>query len=630
MATVADAKGTTSFTYDGTDAVGNAERRGVVTSQTITRPGVGGALTFKAAYDADGSLVTQKLPGQVTQTSGYDEAGEPESLSYSGTVQPVKQSVDANGDPIEDENGPVYETNGAPLADQPWLAWSVTNDAQGRVKSELTGPSAGFDGNPGVNDPHDISGFDVSDAAVGYNRLYTYDAAGRLATVADHTASGHGSDLDASPCIVRAYAFDNNGRRKTLTSTAHADGDCAGTTGVTTTSASFDNYDTADRPTLGQGGTGLYVYDALGRQTTVPAVDSPDPTGGNITLGYFDDDLPRSVAQGGTSTVFTLDSAGRRSTATTTTGSTTSTLVRHYADGSDNPAWTDKDGTITRYAESIGGDLGVTLAADGSGDLTLANLHGDVVTTVPVGATAASGDAALGADGWSDFTEYGAPRAGSTTATTGGSVGYGWLGAKQRSTTSETAGLTLMGDRLYNAATGRFTSLDPEPGGNDTSYSYPNDPINMFDLDGHWGIKKWLKRAWGATGTASRWLTNSKWGRRINTVCGFAWGAVGAACNGVYAAAYARQGRWAEAGASVAGAIVGGRVTRAINRAYKRSYKSAYRMSRSTRHYRMPKWKSHANRWNRRVYRGSAELHGIAVGKVFEHFGSRYSNRGQR
>ncbi|WP_162257525.1 DNRLRE domain-containing protein [Phycicoccus sp. Soil802] len=541
VATVADAEGTTSFTYDGTDAVGNAERRGVVTSQTITRPGVGGALTFKAAYDADGSLVTQKLPGQVTQTSGYDEAGEPESLTYSGTVQPVKQSVDANGDPIEDENGPVYETNGAPLADQPWLAWSVTNDAQGRVKSEFTGPSAGFDGNPGVNDPHDITGFDVSDAAVGYNRLYTYDAAGRLATVADHTASGHGADLDASPCIVRAYAFDNNGRRKTLTSTAHADGDCAGTTGVTTTSASFDNYDTADRPTLGQGGTGLYVYDALGRQTTVPAVDAPDPTGGNITLGYFDDDLPRSVAQGGTSTVFTLDSAGRRSTATTTTGSTTSTLVRHYADGSDNPAWTDKDGAITRYAESIGGDLGLTLAVDGSGDLTLANLHGDVVTTVPVGATAASGDAALGVDGWSDFTEYGAPRAGSTTATTGGSVGYGWLGAKQRSTTSETAGLTLMGDRLYNAATGRFTSLDPEPGGNDTSYSYPNDPINMFDLDGHWGWRKigrWaMKHKWDIALTATMFIPGV--GAAAWAVRGGVWAARGIRA---YRAARAVQG----------------------------------------------------------------------------------------
>lgn len=411
----------------------------------------------------------------------------------------MKQSVDANGDPLEDENGPVYEPDGPALPDQPWLAWSVTNDSQGRVKSELTGPSAGFDGTPGVHDPNDITGYDVSDAAIGYDRSYTYDGAGRLASVADHTASGHGADLDASPCVVRSYAFDNNGRRTTRTTATHSDGDCAGTTGVTSTSASFNYYDTADRPTLGQGGTGQYVYDALGRQTTLPAVDAPNPAGGDITIGYFDDDLPRSVAQTvagvTTSTVFTLDSSGRRSTATTTTGTSTSTLVRHYTDGSDNPAWTDKDGVTTRYAESIGGDLGLTLAADGSGDLTLANLHGDVVTTVPIAANATSGDAAGGIEGWSDFIEYGAARAGSTTTGTGGVVGYGWLGAKQRSTTTDTAGLTLMGDRLYNAVTGRFTSPDPEPGGNATAYSYPNDPINMFDLDGHWGIKKFFKKA---------------------------------------------------------------------------------------------------------------------------------------
>ncbi|SDO62532.1 RHS repeat-associated core domain-containing protein [Pedococcus dokdonensis] len=349
-----------------------------------------------------------------------------------------------------------------------------------------------------MHDPDDITGYDVSDAAIGYDRSYAYDGAGRLASVADHTASDHGADLDASPCVVRAYTFDNNGRRKTLTTATHSDGDCAGTTGVTSTSASFDNYDTADRPTLGQGGVGQYVYDALGRQTALPAVDTPDyatdTTAGGITLGYFDDDLPRSVAQTvagvTTSTVFTLDAAGRRSSATTTTGTATSTLVRHYADGSDNPAWTDKDGIITRYAESIGGDLGLTLAADGSADLTLANLHGDVVTTVPISAAATNSDAAAGIDGWSDFTEYGAPRTGSSTTTTGGSLGYGWLGAKQRSTTTETAGLTLMGDRLYNAVSGRFTSLDPEPGGNATAYAYPNDPINMYDLDGHWSVRK--------------------------------------------------------------------------------------------------------------------------------------------
>lgn len=48
-----------------------------------------------------------------------------------------------------------------------------------------------------------------------------------------------------------------------------------------------------------------------------------------------------------------------------------------------------------------------------------------------------------------------------------------------------------MGARFYNAATGRSTSLDLVPGGNATPYAYPNDPINMSDLDGKWG--RWIR-----------------------------------------------------------------------------------------------------------------------------------------
>lgn len=250
------------------------------------------------------------------------------------------------------------------------------------------------------------------------------------------------------------------------------------------------NYDSADRPTTGASGVGQYSDDVLGRQTTVPAADAPNPAGGAITLGYYDDDLPRTVAQNGTTTTLTLDSAGRRLQADTTTGALTTQLVRHYSDASDNPSWTVATAvggqkTTTRYVESISGDLGASLTADGSAALTVTNLHGDVVTTVPIPASQASSSPVTGMDGWSDYTEYGQPHEGSpdaaqAAATVTGSAGYGWLGAHQRSTTAETAGLTLMGDRLYNAATGRFTSPDPEPGGSPTPYAYPTDPVNQF------------------------------------------------------------------------------------------------------------------------------------------------------
>lgn len=55
----------------------------------------------------------------------------------------------------------------------------MVNDAQGRVRSESTGPSAGFDGTPGVSDPADITAPTIGDAQ-SYDRTYSYDAAGRL------------------------------------------------------------------------------------------------------------------------------------------------------------------------------------------------------------------------------------------------------------------------------------------------------------------------------------------------------------------------------------------------------------------------------------------------------------------
>nr|WP_289249945.1 RHS repeat-associated core domain-containing protein [Galbitalea sp. SE-J8]MDM4764417.1 RHS repeat-associated core domain-containing protein [Galbitalea sp. SE-J8] len=88
----------------------------------------------------------------------------------------------------------------------------------------------------------------------------------------------------------------------------------------------------------------------------------------------------------------------------------------------------------------------------------------------------------IGSRVWSGFAihdEFG--QATGTTASTG-AVTYGWLGSKQRQTI--TAPFILMGARLYNPLTGRFTSPDPIPGGNENAYVYPTDPINQDDLTG--------------------------------------------------------------------------------------------------------------------------------------------------
>jgi hypothetical protein len=47
--------------------------------------------------------------------------------------------------------------------------------------------------------------------------------------------------------------------------------------------------------------------------------------------------------------------------------------------------------------------------------------------------------------------------------------------------------MSLMGVRVYNPLTGRFTSTDPVPGGSANPYEYGNqDPIDNFDLNGQW------------------------------------------------------------------------------------------------------------------------------------------------
>jgi RHS repeat-associated protein len=279
------------------------------------------------------------------------------------------------------------------------------------------------------------------------------------------------------------------------------------------------SYDAADR-VIDPG----YGYDPLGRTLTVPAADVAGGAGEvDLAVGYFDTDLVATQTQGTTVKTFTLDPAGRLGGATdTVNGTTTRSIVNHYADPSDAPAWitttTGAQSSWTRNVAGLAGDLAATEDNTGTVTLQLANLHGDIV------ATAADDPAATGTTGYVEATEYGTPRP-TTTVTPDR---YGWLGAKQRST-DDLAGLVLMGVRLYNPATGRFLQPDPVKDGSASAYTYPVNPLNYVDLDGRcWSGFGWACKAAKAVAHAAATAGRYAWDHR-GTIAS---GAAMAACFG--------------------------------------------------------------------------------------------------
>jgi RHS repeat-associated protein len=233
-----------------------------------------------------------------------------------------------------------------------------------------------------------------------------------------------------------------------------------------------------------------HAYDALGRTTTVPAEDTGNPAGGGITVAYHANDMVRAITQADRTTVYTLDVDGERIRSWTDDATGTPVERRHhYANDTDVPTWTDEGGGA--WTAPIAGVDGLAATRTETGlQWIISDLRGNRVATL------APGDAGPTSTGRSD--EYGNPVGGAAP----GQDRYRWLASHMRAADTP-GGLVLMGVRLYNPVTGRFLSVDPEPGGNSGPYAYPTDPINNVDTSGEYAIPFALLAIVGAAAIAA-------------------------------------------------------------------------------------------------------------------------------
>ena len=493
---------TTTFTYDRA-----VEPRGFLTSVTDSVAG-----TISASYGPDGELLEQLLPGGVELRVGYDANRSPISRTYTRT-----------GD------GVVIASS------------AVVENAAGEWVTHTTAASA---------------------------KRYSYDGLHHLTEVQDTVAGA---------CTTRQYGYTNRARRASLQTAVSGTATCAdpdnpGTASVSTVGYAYDSADRLVSDTA--AGAGDWVYDPLGRITGAPVRGSP---GATVANAYYANDLVASQTIPGLARqTWNLDPLGRFASYTSEAWAAGGdgvagwqeavTKVNHYDSDSDNPAWIAEDASlpdeVTRYVDGLDGNLAVQTGKTGARVLQLIDLHGDVMTTLPIRDGETTADWTALAHQAAD--EFGNPTdltTGAPVVTDGSAPGaegrYGWLGGKQRSADA-LAGVLLMGVRMYDPATGRFWSPDPVPGGNATAYDYcAGDPVNCTDLDGQWG---WFKNIVKKVAK-----TVAKVAEVVATVVP---GPIGAAAAAVSAGAYAVTGNKAKAlemGVTAIAAMIpgGGAIARA-------------------------------------------------------------------
>jgi RHS repeat-associated protein len=451
--TLANGKLTSSTAFWGgasyTEAVTGYDSLGLPSGTQTVIPAAQGALagtyTQQDNYAPDGLLTSYTdsaaggLPSE-TVTTGFDAAGEPNALTGAGSYVDSLSYTNL-GEPLQYTMGspdhPAYITD--------------SYDAQTRRLTEQNTQTG--TGQASVDDLH-----------------YAYDPVGNVTSEADTPAG------DSSAADVQCFSYDYLGRL--VQAWAQGSTGCAATPSASAEGGAAPYWDSYRYNTIGNL-TGITATTPSGAATTTtdgyPAAGAARPhgvTSSSITgpsgttstsYGYDPSGHLTTVTGGPQSQALTWDDAGRLTQDTVTPSGGTAKNTSYIYDAGGTLLLAADPGTTTLYLPDeelslTGGtvtgtryySLGGQVVAARTGATSLAYLAGDSQATDSVAI-----DAATLAVTRRYYDPYGNPRGTTPASFPAGQKGF--VGG----TTDTATGLTNLGAREYQPATGSFISPDP-------------------------------------------------------------------------------------------------------------------------------------------------------------------------
>ena len=505
--TLAKGQPTSSTSYTGgnayTTAVSGYESHGWPQGSYTTVPASEGALagtystavtyTYTGLLSSSTDSAASNLPAETVnygydqygqQTSGsssvwdyvdkiaYSEFGQPTRMTYGPSTNFAQQSIDWDEQTGRLNGTTLVTGSGTTTADHTTYGYSGANVSAGSgLITSITDQQ-----NPGA------TGAQTDTQCFGYDDLTRLTSAWTaLDACATAPTPGHSGSVGGPNPYWQSWTYDQQGNR--LTQTSH---DVAGTTANDVTITNI--------PIGGTGNTATGTAadsPAHGLTSATSSNAAGNIAGSTITYGYdaAGNTTSRTNTVSGTDTL-TYDAEGKLASLATTGSAAGTTNYRYDASGNLLIRANDQGSTL------FVGDEEVTLAKGASaatavryitvGGMTVAvhDATGQVFYTLPnqQGTTTIEVQASNTTNvNRRSFTPFGQDR--TTAATWMG--GKGFVGGEQDSTT----GLTNLGAREYDPATGKFLSPDPLVVSGDpqqwNAYSYAdNSPVTKSDPAG--------------------------------------------------------------------------------------------------------------------------------------------------